>query len=342
MAGEEEVRSLLQSVGRRPEIPAEDLKTIKAAARVEWLALVDSEREPSRPRIQQGLALAASLLLGVALAWWWWSTATTPSQFEAVAAVELLRGEVRAAGPESRQGEISLDLAVGQALAAETELETVAAGEGSPARLALRLSGGQSIRLDAGTRLRLLSSQRLELERGAVYFDSGAEPPAGGAVEILTPLGVVTDVGTQYEVRLSNGDDVGVRVRVRQGAVTLRRDGESYPAAKGEELTLRQDGTVARGLVSSHGPAWDWVVAAAPSLDIEGRSLRSFLDWVSRETGWAVRYADEAIEASAAETSLHGSIEDLTPQESLSVVLPGAGLGFRVEDGALLITRPLD
>jgi hypothetical protein len=34
---------------------------------------------------------------------------------------------------------------------------------------------------------------------------------------------------------------------------------------------------------------------------------------------------------------LHGSIEGLTPEQSLGVVLPGCGLAHRVETGALQI-----
>ena len=43
------------------------------------------------------------------------------------------------------------------------------------------------------------------LERGAVYVDSGVGPGRHpGSVGIHTPLGVVRDIGTQYEVRVDD------------------------------------------------------------------------------------------------------------------------------------------
>ena len=88
------------------------------------------------------------------------------------------------------------------------------------------------------------------------------------------------------------------------------------------------------------GPEWLWILEAAPALDIEGRSLASFLDWVSRETGWQVRYADEEIARSAQTISLHGTIEGLRPDESLGMILQGSGLDYRKDDGAVVVVRP--
>ena len=67
---------------------------------------------------------------------------------------------------------------------------------------------------------------------------------------------------------------------------------------------------------------------------------RAFLDWVGRETGWQLRYADEAIERSVATIRLHGTIEGLRPDESLDVILQGSGLDHRLEDGQILVIRP--
>jgi hypothetical protein len=79
------------------------------------------------------------------------------------------------------------------------------------------------------------------------------------------------------------------------------------------------------------------VLAAAPGLEIEGQTLRSYLDWVARETGWTVSFTDESLERSAATIILYGTIEGLNPEESLSVILPGSGLDYRVENGSLAI-----
>jgi ferric-dicitrate binding protein FerR (iron transport regulator) len=220
-------------------------------------------------------------------------------------------------------------------LAAGTAVETLPGDK--PARLALRLTGGESVRLAADSKLTLASPLLLELELGAVYIDTGRRANEAAAVEILTPFGIVRDIGTQYEVRLTAGEDAAVRVRVREGAVVVSHGEEVYRAAGGEELTLRRDGSIAIDTVEPHGSEWAWVLAAAPGLEIEGQTLRSYLDWVARETGWTVSFTDESLERSAATIILYGTIEGLNPEESLSVILPGSGLDYRVENGSLAI-----
>ena len=86
-----------------------------------------------------------------------------------------------------------------------------------------------------------------------------------------------------------------VRVRVREGAVLV----ESHRVEAGMELTLRSDGSLDRQKVASHGPAWSWVLKAAPPLAIEGLTVEEFLNRVARETGWQIRYADPEIAESA-------------------------------------------
>ncbi len=334
---ERQVRELLAAAGPRPTVGSDDLAAIKAAARAEWLELVAAQRRlperrtPSSQRLRLGLALAASVMAALFLGWWW-TKREAPGVMETVASVERVTGAVHVRGgrPEAEAMRVGTRLPVGALLETSDRI-------GQPAaRLALRLSGGSSLRLDSGTRVRLVSSERLELERGALYLDSGAD---GAPVEIDTPFGTVRDIGTQFEVRLSEGGEV-VRLRVREGKVALEASRGSHAAAGGEELSLRRDGSLSRGTVPSHGTQWDWVLAAAPSFEIEGRSLAAFLEWVGRETGRRVRYESPALEASAATIRLHGTIAELTPEESVSVVLPGSGLAYRLEDGTLLVTRP--
>jgi hypothetical protein len=77
----------------------------------------------------------------------------------------------------------------------------------------------------------------------------------------------------------------------------------------------------------------------APALEIEGRSAVVFLRWVSRETGLVLRFGDEEVERFAAATTLHGTIEGLSPADAAGIVLPGCGLEHRVVDGTLVVER---
>ncbi|MCP4205107.1 MAG: FecR domain-containing protein [bacterium] len=324
--GESEVRDLLRSAGPRPVVPPEDLVEIRAAAKAHWREMVRMERERSRfGRRNTVLALAASVLLAVALGWWLmleWGGVTP----DLVASVELLRGE--ALVDESKA-------TVGDALRAGAVLET---GLGSQTSgMAFRLTGGQSVRLDEGTRVHLTSGSSFDLERGAVYIDTFSAAP-GTAVEVSTPYGTVWDVGTQFEVRIGSREAAELTVRVREGEVTLEREGDTDSAQAGEELTL-QDGRLGRGAVQAHDEAWAWVDRVTPMMDIEGAPIASYLEWVARETGRELHYSDAALAETAAIETLSGSIEEHTPEESLSI-LPSSGFGYRIENGSLLIERP--
>ncbi len=332
-SGEEHaVATLLRDAGPRPAVPPADLAVLKAAARAEWQGLIEERGARTRFGALMPLALAASLVLAVALAWWF--VQRPPLAGASIASVELVAGAV-GLEPAAAAGE----LAAGLELGAGAELNTAGPDEnGRAPRLALRLSGGHSVRLDAHTRARLASANRLELERGAVYVDSGGGLPAGAGLEIATPFGSVQEIGTQFEVRINEAADVDLRVRVREGEVALERGGESHAAAAGEELILRRDGSVVRSAVEPDAPGWDWVLASAPSVDIEGLPLASYLAWLSRETGWRVTYDDPALQASARRIRLHGTIAGLRPDESVSPVLDGSGLGYRMEGRTLLVT----
>lgn len=336
-AGEREVRQLLEQAGRRPEIPAADFRTIKAAARVEWQQLVDARKSRKWwSALMTPLPAAAGILAVLALALWW-SIESVPPAIETVASVELLRGDVRLEKPAGEEGAES-DLAEGGSLAAGVELVTGSGPDQPSSLLAVRLINGQSVRLGSGSRARLASDSRIELLEGAVYVDSGPAPSGQGRVEISTPFGTVFDIGTQFEVRVGDAEEP-LRIRVRTGAISLVRERDQHSASVGEELLVRHDGSVNRGTYEPFGIDWDWILSAAPTVDIEGLRLSDFLAWVATETGLEVRYEDQVLAEAAATIELHGSIEGLRPDEAAIAVLPGTGLAHRVGDGGLFIKR---
>lgn len=334
---EERIRELLEGAGRRPEVPRRDLAMIQTAARAEWQELVAARRRRGFAfRRAAALAVATSLILAVAAGWWW--TQRTSADSTPIATVALLDGGVRVQGPPDRQDERRREPAVGDDLLPGTTLATE--GRGNPGMATLTLANGESVRLDAATTVRLATRSRLELDRGTLYVDSGSSPAAEDRLEVVTAWGSVREIGTQFEIRVVEGDDVPLRVRVREGSVSVAADTGSHSVAMGQELRLHRDGGVSRRPVASHGPLWEWTLAAAPGIDVDGRTLHSFLEWACRETGWRLRYADEALARSAAaEIILSGNIEDLTPDEAVSVMVQASGLDSRVEDGTLWITR---
>src|SRR5262249_21009700 len=80
-------------------------------------------------------------------------------------------------------------------------------------RGALESPDGSWVRIDAGTRVKFLRRDALEVVAGAVYV---ATTNKAVHFEIHTPLGTVRDVGTQFEVRLTKSSPL---LRVRSGTV---------------------------------------------------------------------------------------------------------------------------
>lgn len=319
---DDRVRQLLEKAGPRPEPPPEDLAAIQAAFRSQWEEHVGRKGHPGSTAWGWGLAAAAVLLVGIGV--WWWGLAGPPPA-EPIARVEKLEGLVT----EGSEGQ----LAPGREIPPDTELVTGAAG-----RVALRLANGVSLRLDSQTRVRLISTSSVVLQEGAVYAATDALPRK--SVEVSTPFGTATNVGTRFEVRLLEEAGGAVRVRVREGLVRLEGQDTWGTAEAGVELTLYAGGNFSRAEVAPWDGSWNWVVELAPGFDLEGRTLDEFLQWVSRETGRTIRYADPELEASAASIVLHGSMGDLTPEEAPDVVLPGAGLEHKIFDGTLVVREP--
>jgi len=149
-------------------------------------------------------------------------------------------------------------------------------------------------------------------------------------------MGLVRDVGTQFEVRLEGNE---LRLSVREGVANLIRAGQTFAAPAGTRLLVRTGGAVETHAVPRQGPEWDWVLAIAPRFDLEGRTLAEYLDWITRETGWRVEYAEPAIARDASTIVLHGSITGLRPDQTPLAVLPTCGLRHRLTDGTLTIER---
>ena len=202
---------------------------------------------------------------------------------------------------------------------------------------ALILQNGVELRLDSNTDFTLDSERSMSLARGAVYLDSSnrTRPPA--TVAIVARGTVIRDIGTRYEVRLS---DEELRVRVRDGRVEVLSAFGLREADRGGQLSVTSSGIVA-GRASIAGADWDWIVRATRRPQLEGRPLPEFLEWAEREGGRTIRYEDPALERANASTIVYGAIERLTVDEALDVVLPSCGLARRT-DGDVITSVAAD
>ena len=317
------IARLLDQAGPRPTAPDEKQARVRKAVRAHWRAEVDAASRKRR-LTWAAAALAAAAAIAVMIGWGWWSRAGRPSgPEESIATLLRAEGSVHLAG-----GGL---LKSGDTLAPGGEIET-----GPDGRAALSLSDGSSLRLDSGTRVRLAAGPVLELDRGSVYIDSGAGHARRDFLEVRTRLGVVRDIGTQFEVRLRDDE---LWVSVREGLATLARAGRSFAAPAGTRLVAGAAGGVESRALPVLGPEWDWVLAIAPEFRIEGRTLGEYLDWLSRETGWRVQFADPSIDREAPTIVLHGSVAGLRPDETPPAVLPTCGLRHRLSGSTLVIER---
>jgi len=311
---------LIRSAGRRPAIPPAREERVHAAARIAWQQAV-RRRRTRRWIFGAGSGLAAAIVAFVVIS-------QQSRESSHVATLEFTTGSVNIKAPGSPRS-----LNAGEAVAAGSTVET-----NDSSRAAFLLSGGQSLRLDNATRMKIESSQAIVLESGAVYVDSDRNgKKAAHPVEIRTGYGVARDEGTQFEVRLSDG---GVRVRVREGKVNLKRGSESTTAESGTELSARASGPVASAKVSTSDAGWEWASNVAPPFKLEGATLQSYLSWVCREQGLEVRYATDDLRSSAASILLHGSLDGTPPGKSLNDVIPACGLTYTLSGGVIVVSKP--
>ncbi len=323
---DDDVGQVLKAAGPREKPPLEIERLVHERVRVEWRAVVDERRHDRRRR--RAFALAAA---GLAAAIGLWMTAPElVGRADAVATMSLAAGEVRASsGWRDRWRSV----ATGEQLVQGQRLRTGAASRG-----ALAFAGGTSVRMDHDTRLTIAASDRILLERGALYVDSGPEARAAGGLAVVTTRGLVRHVGTQYEVRVL---DAAVRIRVREGRVEWQpQSGASEPGHGGEQLTIAGDGRVDREPAPVFGDSWNWVGTATPGIDIEGLPLTEFLAWVARETGRTIAYESPAVETEIAAIVVHGSIAGLTPAQALDAVLATTRVSAAVVGGAILVAQP--
>lgn len=315
---DESVGAMLRAAGRRPEIAADYLDEVRRTAGVVWRATVETYAARQRRRRAWYLA-AATLAVGLG-------------------ALVLYRSQVRPdappAGPaavvEAAFGPVSVR--AGDAIEAGEDVVT-----GPRGRVALRLAAGHGVRLDVGSRLEVESAAVLRLAEGAVYLDSARAEP-GASIEVRTPYAVARDVGTQFEVRLVAD---ALRVQVRAGRVDVEVAGVAHPAPAGTALTVHADGTVDSREIQGDDPGWTWTLETAPPFAVEGRSLAEYLDWLARETGWRIVFADPELEQEVAQARVHGTIAGLRPDQTPEVVFLSLGvdLEYRVRDGAMTIAR---
>lgn len=198
----------------------------------------------------------------------------------------------------------------------------------------LVLTQGGTLRVAAGSVIEVASASQLQLMRGAIYVDKPAGLPNADRLSVATRAGLVEHVGTEFEVF---SDAQIVRIRVREGQVRFSGALGAQLVSAGAELVAASDGQVTRGSVPTYGRDWQWTVALAPEFALEGRSLDDYLQWISRELGRTVVFADARARESARRTILHGTVRSPATLDALAEVLSSTSLTYELADGAIRV-----
>ena len=311
---DESIARLLRDAGERERPAAAMQAEVRAAVEAEWRDLVAAR---GRRRRVTGWAVAAGVALAALGVWLIAPLLDGPPQV--VASLALASGQV-----EQRPDEQSpwTSLAPGSFVTVGAEIRTV-----GDARAALALESGIALRLDRATRLAFHRGESVSLHEGAAYVDTGtASGPRADAFSLRTASGTVRHLGTQYQVRV---EGERVRVAVREGRVRIDTSAGEVSGVAGEQILL-DAGRVTRLDLPAHDTSWNWSGAVALAYPIEGSTLLAFLRWAARETGRELVFADPQTEEAASRIVLRGSVEGLTPDESILAVRATTGLEIEV------------
>ncbi len=315
----DDIGRLLKFAGAREPVPDERLQRAQKKVRAHWQQVV-ADQQPLKPSQRFNIiAVAASFVLVVATALVLWNHYHVPA-IELLASVERVLGEIEIRDEVAHKN---------TTIIANTPIVT-----DDNSRIALRMSGGQSLRIDTSSHVILHSPNHISLEAGAIYIDTAfaeTEEP----ILVSTPLGTAQDIGTQFQIRV-----IGMLmvVGVRTGLVEVSQPGgQSHSINRGHFVKLDASGKSGQYPIQPDDPSWAWIETVAPEFDIQGASLEQYLRWYAHERGVNLVWADAASEASAGAALLAGSIADASLDEGLMLVKQVAPFEHRLSSGTLWV-----
>ncbi|HET9863944.1 MAG TPA: FecR domain-containing protein [Steroidobacteraceae bacterium] len=318
MSGPDDEQVLRENL-RVNALSPEALARIRRATEAEWRAQVGAPR-----RGWMAVAAAAAVLLVAAAGAWqaWMGDAGAGAAMARLARSDgsgvvevhaLWRDTPVRTGAELRSG--SDFIARGGAL--------------------LALHGGGNLRIAPDSKFEVLSGDSVRLERGEMYVDIPPGQHASASFTAITAAGEFRHVGTQFSIAVSDG---ATRLRVREGRVQWQGVEGLTTVPAGIEVLIGRDARVTRSSIEAVGEHWTWTEAMAPQIDIEDRPLGEFLDWVARETGRRIVYADDGIRRQVEAIRMHGSVRGLPPMQALKAVMASTSLHFDLPEGAIRVS----
>lgn len=324
---EQMFEAMFRGVASRPRPPGDVERSAFESFSRDWET---HRNRPARGRHWAYLAAAASVLLAVVSLVLFFRAGDTPPVSAPAWTVQRVIGTVELGGHE---GAVRLAATSGPM----SEVQGLPVSTLEDAGLLVRLSNGRAeVRVDQQTQLSFQGVSRIELDSGRIFVDVPPGAQAGDdniPLEIITGLGRIRHLGTQFMV--SAAGDQEVEVLLREGSVEIESGRESLIAQAGEKGTIESSGAVTSEPVPVYGPSWAWIEDLAPSYDLEGKTLEQFLDWVGRQTGKLIVFDSARAKQVATTAVLHGRPVELAPLDALDLVLQTSGLSWDEQGGSI-------
>jgi ferric-dicitrate binding protein FerR (iron transport regulator) len=323
---EKAIEALIRLGGQRDEIDPEQAARVRRHVYQAWLqrqALQD--RQSPSHQLQAALQYvrlrfryAFASLAAIALVFFSVQQLLQDKP-EAVASVSHLAGQVVSEGAR---------LTAAKTLVAGAVIRT-----GSPAEVALDLWDGGVLKLGPESEIHFLDRNNVRLLSGALYFDSAGR----GSIRVHTPHGVASDIGTQFETRLT---DVQLIVRVRDGKVRVDQGSSAVLVDSGQALHLANGAAEITAIPPGDAP-WVWADAMDLDFSLDGRSMAEILSWLAARESWTLRYQNDTARQRAREEIIHGKLNTEDSRALLRQLALISDMRFELKANSLLVDYPL-
>ncbi|HZF15394.1 MAG TPA: hypothetical protein VE046_05580 [Steroidobacteraceae bacterium] len=306
-SGRDAIGEMISRAGARTAPPDAARQAVLAAVAEEWSTLV---AERHRGRTRRWLQAAAIALAVVGASFY---IAMHRPQAGPINAGTFLASQGRV--EITRDGATS-PIVGGDNIPAGARVTTAAEGR------ALFSVAGVSVRVGGGSDVTFESPDQVRVDAGLLYVDTGLRR-AGPAtserrtIDVATSLGTVQHIGTQFEVAVVPDS---LRVRVRDGMVSMRSTYTMGTLGASDELTIAASGDVTRTTAAPYGDSWAWTNDLSPGFPIEGRTFDEFLQWFSHETGRRLEFDADSTRELADGTRLSGNITGMRPDAALVAI----------------------
>lgn len=318
-----EIDGVLSGAAPRPAPHSGRKEEIYGELRGEWLANVSAEQRSRRYVI---LGVAASIIATVALTLQMnLGSVDSLSPPDAVLVRSMGSGTTVNGRPIDERTPINAPLQFVQG----DELAT-----GPDAAVAIVWNTVGSLRVSSASTVVFASNERLELVEGDIYFDSKPHDlSASSSIVVDTPYGRIHHVGTQFVASVASN---GVNISVREGEVTYGDGADRVLVSAGQSAFIDESLTATFAPITATDETWSWASRIAPHLNVDGRTTREIIEWLSRETGRVVEYESAAAEEYAGRDTIRG-IGQVGPVRAMSIVPFASDLRFKIDQDSITV-----